>query len=79
MHLLTQANLSVPIWTQDFLNHHQKLYVTDEDKVRFVLALTEQNIKHSTGGPFGAAIFDMKTHQLISIGVNRVMPETFND
>lgn len=36
------------------------------------IKLSEENIKHS-GGPFGAAVFDMDTHQLISVGINLVV------
>lgn len=40
----------------------------------FVIALSQTNIDKNTGGPFAAAIFDMDTHQLISIGLNLVVP-----
>lgn len=69
-------SLSLPHWTDEFLSKAQKDLSQEEEKVRFVLDLTEQNIMHKTGGPFGAAIFDKESNQLISIGVNRVMPET---
>ena len=29
---------------------------------------------HGTGGPFGAAIFEVKTGRLVAVGVNRVVP-----
>ena len=32
------------------------------------------NISHETGGPFAAAVFCRETNELISIGVNRVVP-----
>lgn len=38
--------------------------------------LARQNIKHKTGGPFGAAIFDMEKHTLLSAGVNLVLPSS---
>lgn len=34
--------------------------------------LSQRNIKKGTGGPFGAAIFDLTTGQLIAAGVNLV-------
>lgn len=48
----------------------------DEQKMEFVVALGEWNIRRGTGGPFAAAIFDRSTHELVSIGVNRVVPQT---
>ena len=40
----------------------------------FVISLSITNIEQGTGGPFGAAVFDMDTHELISIGINLVVP-----
>lgn len=44
----------------------------------FVLKLAEWNISQPAdgepGGPFAAAIFDSHSHELISIGVNQVVP-----
>ncbi|MDE0821037.1 MAG: nucleoside deaminase [Opitutales bacterium] len=41
--------------------------------MRFVLALTERNIREGTGGPFGAAVFERDSGNLVSVGVNVVM------
>lgn len=40
--------------------------------MRFVIELSRLNIENG-GGPFGAAIFDMQSHRLISAGVNMVI------
>jgi len=45
-----------------------------EGRMKFVIHLANQNVQHQTGGPFAAAIFDMDTGQLISVGVNIVVP-----
>lgn len=42
----------------------------------FVLGLATQNILEKTGAPFSAAIFNMDTNQLVSVGVNRAVPES---
>ena len=39
----------------------------------FAIALSRQNVKQKTGGPFGAAIFERDTGKLVSIGVNQVV------
>ena len=41
--------------------------------MRFVLKLTLQNIEKTTGGPFGAAVFERESGQLVSVGVNVVL------
>ena len=40
----------------------------------FVIQLCKQNVRQQTGGPFAAAIFDLKNQQLLSVGVNIVVP-----
>lgn len=50
--------------------------ISDEEKMEFVISLGEWNIRGNTGGPFAAAIFDRRTHEIVSIGVNRVVPQS---
>lgn len=52
----------------------KKTLTDDVTKMQFVIGLAEWNIRNETGGPFSAAVFHCKTHELISIGVNRVVP-----
>lgn len=40
--------------------------------MRFVLELSRRNVRHKTGGPFGAAVFD-SDGQLIAPGINLVV------
>lgn len=46
----------------------------DEEKVLFTIELAVENVRHETGGPFAAAIFDLRTDSLIAVGVNSVVP-----
>lgn len=48
---------------------------SDEARMSFVVRLGLWNIENSHGGPFSAAVFDRDSGQLISIGVNRVVPQ----
>jgi tRNA(Arg) A34 adenosine deaminase TadA len=45
-----------------------------EGRMRFAIALAAENIRCGTGGPFGAAIFNLATHELIAPGINCVVP-----
>ena len=68
------VHLSLPDWMPDFISNLKDSYPADSDKMRMVLDLAIRNVEESTGGPFGAAIFDTQSHQVISLGVNRVVP-----
>ena len=65
--------LSLPEWIDDFLKKYQFPLVSNEERMRFVLKLTLQNIEKTTGGPFGAAVFERESGQLVSVGVNVVL------
>ena len=39
-----------------------------------VIEFSRQNVRHETGGPFAAGVFEKETGKVIVIGVNRVMP-----
>ena len=67
--------LSLPEWIDDFLKEYQFPLVSNEERMRFVLKLTLQNIEKTTGGPFGAAVFERKSGQLVSVGVNVVLKQ----
>ncbi|MDM7925719.1 MAG: nucleoside deaminase [bacterium] len=47
---------------------------TDSEKMRLAIGLAGANVRHGTGGPFGAAVFDGRDHRLLSVGVNTVVP-----
>jgi len=70
---MNQLNLSLPDWINSFLNEYPKIIPDPEKQMRFVLALTERNIREETGGPFGAAVFERNSGKLVSVGVNVVV------
>jgi tRNA(Arg) A34 adenosine deaminase TadA len=41
--------------------------------MRFVVGLARENVSRGTGGPFGAAVFEMETGRLVAPGVNMVV------
>lgn len=54
--------------------YQEKTMESDEDKIRFTIFLASENVRRKSGGPFGAAIFELKTGKLIACGVNSVVP-----
>ena len=70
-----QLNLKLPDWIDDFLAEYSSVISSMETQMRFVLDLTERNIREKTGGPFGAAVFEKESGKLVSVGVNVVVKQ----
>tara|TARA_B100000700_G_C14661355_1_gene676525 strand:- start:146 stop:721 length:576 start_codon:yes stop_codon:yes gene_type:complete len=70
-----ELKLKLPYWVDSFLKTKKKIINESEDQIRFVLELTEKNIREKTGGPFGAAVFEITSGELVSIGVNVVVDQ----
>jgi tRNA(Arg) A34 adenosine deaminase TadA len=68
--------LELPAWVEPFVGRQQAALDSMEARMRLAIELARQNILHRTGGPFGAAIFEIDSHRLVSVGVNLV--ETSN-
>lgn len=49
---------------------------SQSDRMEFAISLAERNVAEGTGGPFGAAIFDADSGNLIAAGVNVVVATT---
>jgi tRNA(Arg) A34 adenosine deaminase TadA len=65
-------NIELPAWMQQLLLGVTGIFETSEERMQFAVYLSRQNIEHRTGGPFGAAVFDTDSRQLIAAGVNMV-------
>jgi tRNA(Arg) A34 adenosine deaminase TadA len=67
-------SFALPGWVKPFIRQwdfsHSELI---EERMRFTLALADENIRQGTGGPFGAAVFNLLTHELIAPGINIVV------
>lgn len=62
---------TLPHWTEDLDLRPRPDPV---DQVRFAIELARGNVEHDTGGPFGAAVFEIDSGRLIAPGVNLVLP-----
>lgn len=74
MFLPRQIHLTLPPWVDEFVDDTRR-YTTAEERVGLAIALAARNIEHGAGGPFGAAIFNADG-RVVSVGVNRVVPQT---
>ena len=64
--------IQLPEWLNTCITESKHVYATMEERMELVIELAAQNIKHD-GGPFGAAVFDQKSGELIAPGINLVM------
>jgi tRNA(Arg) A34 adenosine deaminase TadA len=64
--------LQLPSWIESTLAQAEQVYPTVEERMRLIIKLSQLNIEHRTGGPFGAGIFESESGRLISAGVNLV-------
>ena len=68
-------SISMPPWLEKLeAENVGRVIKGDEAKIRFVVELAEMNVRHETGGPFAAAIFESGTDRLVAVGVNVVVP-----
>ena len=72
--LLAQLHLTLPVWAHE-LDLEGRDFVGDEAKVAFAIELSRRNVEARSGGPFGAVVFD-GNDRVVSIGVNRVLPQS---
>lgn len=70
------VTIDLPTWVVDFLDQSQadNSYPTHEARMKLAIALAERNVQEKTGGPFGAAVFNLETGELIAPGMNLVVP-----
>lgn len=66
--------VQLPEWLASALPGEKHVYASDEERMALVVDLAARNVAESTGGPFGAAIFDRDSGRLIAPGVNIVVP-----
>jgi len=65
---------ALPQWLLDRVAVEAGSFPTIESRMRLVIEFSKLNTQHGTGGPFGAAVFDMDNWTLLAAGVNRVVP-----
>jgi tRNA(Arg) A34 adenosine deaminase TadA len=71
---LQELRIRLPDWVPSIAARIGAIVLV-EDRMRVAIGLARMNVERSTGGPFGAAVFDRDSGALISVGVNCVVPE----
>ena len=67
-----KIEIEYPTWV-DSLAKWNEPYESSEDKMRLAIAVSRTNVDRGDGGPFGAAIFEMESGRLVSVGMNSVV------
>jgi len=62
----------VPDWVEAVVPGPDDVYPTVEERMRLVIDLSRRNVARGTGGPFGAAVFEVGSGRLVAPGVNLV-------
>ncbi len=70
----SEFTFRLPDWISSVLPDPGHVFCDDEEKMRLAVTLARENVRHNTGGPFGATIFNCDTGRLIAPGVNIVIP-----
>lgn len=76
MSLHHHFEIRLPDWVEPFIGHWLNtsglVLDTIEHRMLLAIALSAENVRQGTGGPFGAIVVNQETGQLAGIGVNLV-------
>jgi tRNA(Arg) A34 adenosine deaminase TadA len=67
-----KVEIEYPDWV-DSIARWDRPYESSEDKMRLAIDVSRLNVDRGDGGPFGAAIFELESGRLISVGMNSVV------
>jgi len=66
-----ELRFELPDWMQHLIGKDKIVCPSLEDRMRFAIRLSWENVEQQTGGPFGAAVFD-SDGVLVAPGINIV-------
>ncbi|MEE4637754.1 MAG: nucleoside deaminase [Wenzhouxiangella sp.] len=66
--------IHLPAWINDFVASLPPSLDSAEERMRVAISLSEQNVAHDSGGPFGALVVAADSGRVLAVGVNRVEP-----
>jgi tRNA(Arg) A34 adenosine deaminase TadA len=68
-----EIHIAYPGWVESVVDFDAD-YPDDASRIRLALRIARENIVRESGGPFGAAIFEAESGQLVAVGMNLVVP-----
>ncbi len=72
MNRKNMCHFELPAWVETFLEAWHEPFSTGTQRMRLAIALSEENVRRQTGGPFGAIVVNEATSELVSVGTNLV-------
>jgi tRNA(Arg) A34 adenosine deaminase TadA len=70
-----RVTVELPDWAGAELSRLPANFPVLEDRMAAVIRFSLFNVRHKTGGPFAAGVFERDSGRLVVIGVNRVVPD----
>jgi len=72
MEISNNCKIELPSWVQHFLENWLVPLATTGQRMQLAVALSEENVRQQTGGPFAAVVVNEETEKLVSVGINLV-------
>ena len=72
MSLHMQCEVKLPGWLDSFVEQWPDPLETVEQRMRLAVELSAENVRHHSGGPFGAIVVEEQSNRLLGVGVNLV-------
>ena len=72
MSLHMACEMLLPHWLEDFVSAWAEALETEEQRMHLAVTLAAENVRHHTGGPFGAIVVEEQGGRLLGVGVNLV-------
>jgi tRNA(Arg) A34 adenosine deaminase TadA len=69
---VSRFELVLPAWVQPFLSAWDRPLDSPTSRMRLAVALSAENVRQATGGPFGAIVIGQTGGELLGAGVNLV-------
>ncbi len=66
------CSFELPAWVELFLESWLIPLSTTSQRMQLAIALSEENVRQQTGGPFAAVVVNEETEELVSVGINLV-------
>jgi tRNA(Arg) A34 adenosine deaminase TadA len=74
----SRCELVLPPWVRPFLAAWDGPLDSPEARMRLAVALSAENVRQGTGGPFGAIVVNPESNDLLGAGVNLVTTSGFS-
>ena len=72
MKISNNCKIELPAWVEPFLESWLLPLSTTSQRMQLAIALSEENVRQQTGGPFAAVVVNEETEELVSVGINLV-------